>query len=130
MPLHDPVNPVDVHRNVALPALTGPLTVALPVQRGPRPVKLGPENVNVPLKAAAVAVPVIVPFQSEDAFDQLPLTEPLAWVSVTSTARGSKLDDSSVPVQLPAMLAGGVGDEGVVLPAQAAVSAKSVVAIS
>lgn len=75
IPLHDPVNPEEVQRSVVVPGVTGPLTLALPVQRAPIPVKLGAEIVAVPENVVPLIVPEIVPFQSEDWFVQLPFTD-------------------------------------------------------
>lgn len=75
MPLHDPLNPLDVHRSVVGVAPTGPLTLALPVQREPMPVKLGAEIVNVPVNVLPLIVPLSVPFQSDEALVQVPVTD-------------------------------------------------------
>jgi hypothetical protein len=68
------VNPALVHANVVPPVLAGPVTVALPVQRGPVPLSVGAEMVNVPEKAVLVTTPVMVPFQSKSVDAHVPVT--------------------------------------------------------
>jgi hypothetical protein len=73
---------------------------------------LGPENEKVPVNEPASVVPVIVPFQSRPAAAHVPVTEEPLCVMLTFTADADQFDDSRLPVQLPAINAGGGGGGG------------------
>jgi len=85
MLLHElPAKPGLVQLSVAPPA--APLTLAVPVQRGP-PVADGAEIVNAPENDDGVVVPEMVPFQSRPLAAHVPFTLSFACVKLTLTAR-------------------------------------------
>lgn len=101
MPVQEPVKPGLVQFTVLLVVRAEPLTLAVPVQRGPTPSAFGAVSVNVPLKLELVTVPVIVPFQSKAGATHVPLTLLALWENCTFTAAAFQLDDCRFPVQFP-----------------------------
>jgi hypothetical protein len=77
---------------VGAPVLAGPLKVAFPVHL-PTPLSVGPESVAVPEKFVLVTAPLNVPFQSNDADVQVPVTLVSVCVRVTTMGAAGQFAD-------------------------------------
>jgi hypothetical protein len=86
------VNPELVRTRVGVPVLTGPVKVAFPVQR-PTPLSVGPESVAVPEKFVLVTAPLNVPFQSNVADVQVPVTLLSVCARVTTMGAAGQFAD-------------------------------------
>ena len=72
--------------------LAAPVKVALPVHR-PTPLSVGPESVAVPEKVVLVTDPLKVPFQSNEADVQVPVTLLSVCVRVTTMGAAGQFAD-------------------------------------
>jgi len=105
IPVHVLLNPGLVQVIVDAPAL--PLNDAVPVHAPP--VTLRALIVKLPLNVLGSVVPLIVPVQLWTSTAQVPFTPDPACVRLSVIACCAQLFDSKVPVQEPAMFAGGGG---------------------